>query len=96
LHFPSTLDSAHCILDLSSLGLTNTEPADIAVDPNNQFIYVTMSQDGSVLRLDPPSLPAGNAPLPPSETSMLFDTAPLPPSETSPPVGNAPLPPSEP
>jgi len=82
LHFPSTLDSAHCILDLSSLGLANTEPADIAIDPNNQFLYVTMPQDGSVLRLDPPSLPAGNAPLPPSETS--------------PPVGNAPLPPSEP
>jgi hypothetical protein len=96
LHFPSTLDSAHCIMDLSSLGLANTEPADIAIDPNNQFIYVTMPQDGSVLRLDPPSLPAGNAPLPPSETSMFFGTAPLPPSETSSPVGNEPLPPSEP
>jgi hypothetical protein len=96
LHFPSTLDSAHCIMDLSSLGLGNTEPADIAIDPNNQFLYVTMPQDGSVLRLDPPSLPAGNAPLPPSETSMLFGTAPLPPSETSPSVGSAPLPPSEP
>jgi hypothetical protein len=82
LHFPSTLDSADCILDLSSLGLVNTEPADIAIDPNNQFLYVTMPQDGSVLRLDPPSLPAGNTPLPPSETS--------------PPVGNAPLPPSQP
>jgi hypothetical protein len=96
LHFPSTLDNAHCILDLSSLGLTNTEPADIAIDPNNQFLYVTMPQDGSVLRLDPPSLPVGNAPLQPSETSMLFGTTPLPPSDTSPLFGTAPLPPSEP
>lgn len=67
LFFPQTLDSASCIMDLSSLGLGNIEPADIAIDPNNQFLYVTMPQDGSVLRLDPPSLPAGNAPLPPSE-----------------------------
>jgi len=81
LFFPQTLDSATCIMDLSSLGLGNIEPADIAIDPNNQFLYVTMPQDGSVLRLDPPSLPAGNAPLSPSETSLFIGNSPLPPSE---------------
>jgi hypothetical protein len=57
LYFPHTFDSATCIADLSSLGLGNIEPADIAIDPNNQFLYVTMTQDGSVLRLDIPSSP---------------------------------------
>lgn len=96
LFFPQTLDSAACIMDLSSLGLGNIEPADIAIDPNNQFLFVTMPQDGSVLRLDPPSLPAGNSPLPPSETPLFIGNSPLPPSETSLFVGNSPLPPSEP
>lgn len=54
LYFPPTLDNVICIADLSILGLGNVEPSDIAIDPNNQFLYVTMPQNGLVLRLDLP------------------------------------------
>ncbi len=59
LYFTPSLDKATCIADLSSLGLGNVQPDDIALDTNNRFIYVTMTQ--LVLRLDLPTPPPSAA-----------------------------------
>jgi len=57
LYFSPALDLETCVADLSSLGLGNVAPADIAIEPNNRFIYVAMTQIGMVLRLDLPTPP---------------------------------------
>jgi DNA-binding beta-propeller fold protein YncE len=51
LYFPPTLNGVTCIANLSSWGLGDIQPADIALKPDERFLYVTMTQRGWVLRL---------------------------------------------
>lgn len=52
LYASKSLDSVTCVADLSILGLTNMEPDDVAVGPDNRFLYVTMSPNNLVLRVE--------------------------------------------
>ncbi|NVN90122.1 MAG: Ig-like domain-containing protein [Desulfuromonadales bacterium] len=52
LHVSESLDNFTCVADLSSLGLGNMTPDDVAVGPDNSCLYVTMSANNLVLRID--------------------------------------------
>ncbi|MBD3351536.1 MAG: T9SS type A sorting domain-containing protein [Candidatus Lokiarchaeota archaeon] len=52
LSFPRDLSSSKCVVDLSSFGLGYVQPADIAVGPNDRFLYVTLTDRNLVLRIE--------------------------------------------
>ena len=52
LYVPSDFSYIACVADLSSYGLGNMNPGEIAIGPNGNSLYVTMSWDGQVIRVD--------------------------------------------
>lgn len=51
-HVSKSFDELTCMADLSDFGWGQIGPNDVAVGPDNNFIYVTMSSNNLVLRLE--------------------------------------------
>lgn len=58
-----SLDKVTCVADLSDFGWGQIGPNDVAVGPDNNFVYVAMSSNNLVLRLETQKADLGQSPI---------------------------------